>query len=344
MTLHKARTLILLEMEGFSKEEETVLINIIATTTYGKVTRLCDYAFVESHLDTKKGDRINLQQMTYLIDLLTTNPYHIKSLSFSRLVLTNGFIEKLTFYLENNMLPIITSINILSSDIGNCIALSFAKVLYSNSSLLKNLTICCNGITDEGAKEIAKSLYRNENLIWLALSCNYISDEGAIELAKCLYSNTALEYLDLGQNKIGNIGFAAICEALKVNQSLEYLKILHNEITNWELLIDALKYNFHIKNVCINHYSCSPDTYRQINILLSRNEELYQKQYWHPYRHISFPKMSIHRGKLFSIPIEYSCHNMLISSIVCNSEFSVILPMDVWKYIFSFFRRNMFNL
>ena len=285
----------------------------------------------------------NIQEMLFLLKHFTVSPYNIRTLYLSSLDFTIEFIEKMAHYLVNNMLPKIRHICMANNKGGVLLAVAIAYVFQFNPYLLEKLEMYGNQITDVGAIKIAKSLKYNTTLLSLDLSDNNIGDAGAIALAEFLVSNTTLEYFSLAQNQISDIGFELICKALKVNKTLLGLTIDHNnEIMNWGLLIPALEDNFVIHVVNIDEYRCEPETLKKIHKLLKRNRNLYENQYWLPWRHMSFPSESMYREHWLSKRIYYSCHNIIISSIICGDEFSVWLPMEVWKYIFSFFRRNKF--
>ena len=322
-----------------TEEEKTSLVAEMTKTFYDNpTTQLSDYMSI-----SVSGMRINIQQLLFLIMSLTVNPYDITEINFTTLVLTNEFVENMAYYLLNNMLPNISQIILGNNKAGDFLAASIANVFQFNPYLLQKLEMYGNQITDDGAIKIAKSLKDNTSLLGLNLNCNNIGDAGAIALAEFLVSNTTLEYFSLAQNQISDIGFELICKALKVNKTLLGLTIDHNnEIMNWGLLIPALEDNFVIHVVNIDEYRCEPETLKKIHKLLKRNRNLYENQYWLPWRHMSFPSESMYREHWLSKRIYYSCHNIIISSIICGDEFSVWLPMEVWKYIFSFFRRNKF--
>ena len=286
----------------------------------------------------------NIQEILFMLMHLTVCPYNIRTIYLSELDFTIEFIEKMAFYLINNKLPKIRYISMDNNNGGVFLAVFIAYVFQLNPYVLQELDIICNHITDDGAIKIAKSLKYNTTLLSLNLKGNNIGDAGAIALAEFLVSNTTLEYFSLAQNQISDIGFELICKALKVNKTLLGLTIDHNnEIMNWGLLIPALEDNFVIHVVNIDEYRCEPETLKEIHKLLKRNRNLYENQYWLPWRHMSFPSESMYREHWLSKRIYYSCHNIIISSIICGDEFSVWLPMEVWKYIFSFFRRNKFR-
>ena len=289
----------------------------------------------------------NIQEILFMLMHLTVCPYNIRTIYLSELDFTIEFIEKMAFYLINNKLPKIRYISMDNNNGGVFLAVFIAYVFQLNPYVLQELDIICNHITDDGAIKIAKSLKYNTTLLSLNLKGNNIGDAGAIALAEFLVSNTTLEHLDLSENQISDIGFEEICKALKVNKTLLNLNINKNRILNWGLLISALEENFVINKLIIDVVMCETKTLTQCWKLLDRNINLYKNQYWLPWRHMSFTSVSIYRTLSDSIftrfyNIYYSCHNIIISSIICGNEFSVRLPMGVWKYIFSFFRLNKF--
>jgi Ran GTPase-activating protein (RanGAP) involved in mRNA processing and transport len=75
---------------------------------------------------------------------------------------------------------------------------------------IQYLDLAENGITDEGAKEMANALKKNSTLTNLILARNYIEDAGAEALGEALESNQSLTALDLQANLIGDRCFSSI--------------------------------------------------------------------------------------------------------------------------------------
>lgn len=284
---------------------------------------------------------LNDEEWDIMLDILAENSYHINSLIiFSR----SSFLDKLTNYLSNGMLSQICIIEFSSNNINigvKCVN-AFSNVLTSIHTL-KRLSLCNNSINSEGAETLAMSLKINNTLEELSLEYNNIDDTGAQALADMLLTNNSLIKLELRNNEIGNIGFQSLCEALVVNNTLESLLLSYNPITIFDPVFKTLSSNTNIINLDIANYHMSYDMIKRIKLLIDKNIYKYNQQNWRYWRHLTFPIISSCLYTNIQKNIQFSCHSMVLTSLVCNSEFSVILPIDIWKYIFTFWKRLQFN-
>ncbi|CAF3375013.1 unnamed protein product [Rotaria socialis] len=98
---------------------------------------------------------------------------------------------------------------------------SLAKVLSSNTSIVKSLELGSNGITDKGAEHLAEMLKTNRSITWLALA----GDRGVRLLANTVnHQNSNLLILSLHVNKsISDASVDAIIDILQHNRSLKKL-------------------------------------------------------------------------------------------------------------------------
>lgn len=96
------------------------------------------------------------------------------------------------------------------------------------NSTLHTLKLPLNGLSAEGAGFVAAMLLQNSTLSRLDLSYNGIGDEGCEELATALQLNTHLTNLDLSRNRIGVEGAESLAAAIGVNSVLKVLKLQHN--------------------------------------------------------------------------------------------------------------------
>ena len=101
------------------------------------------------------------------------------------------------------------------------------------SKSLKELNISNNGITSDGAKEIATAISVNKTLEKLDLSCSMLSDDGVTFISDALKNNinSALQNINISKNHISTEGLLYFMEAVKNNCTLQVVNITHNNIT-----------------------------------------------------------------------------------------------------------------
>lgn len=194
----------------------------------------------------------------------------------------------------------LTDLNLSENNISCVGAEALALVLQTNTSL-KELNLDNNNIRDYGAKAISDCLLFNTSLDTLKLLFNNISTIGLNFLANSLLYNTTLSSLDIG----ANINYPR-SESIR-----EFARTLTTNKTLMELKITTLNNNNNNEN-CIS-----------IRNGLDRNKVLWENHFWTPLLHKSF-----------------TCHRIVLVSLVCNEYFSLRLPVSVWEYIFSFIKRK----
>ena len=85
---------------------------------------------------------------------------------------------------------------------------------------LRTLTLSCNSLGDEGAREICAALAGHPSLLRLGLSFNAIGDAGAEHLAKLMRCNGCLTSLNLFGNHFSDAGALVLEGALGESLSL----------------------------------------------------------------------------------------------------------------------------
>ncbi len=95
-----------------------------------------------------------------------------------------------------------------------------------NTSILENLGLDFNRISDSGAIALAGSLSKCSVVQEVSVECNSIGDSGATALADALVHCTSLRRLDLQGNSLGDKGAVAIAKAAKNLPNLDLY--LHN--------------------------------------------------------------------------------------------------------------------
>ena len=189
-------------------------------------------------------------------------------------------------------------------------ALMLAKALESNITI-RGLEITGNSIGFEGAKAIINAL---KHTYLTAFYCNYNQIGGATEAEQAGLDYDAffkplggseLRTFDISFTGIGQNGIVSIIKILQ-STGITTLYINGNGITDVQKII--------------------------IRDILRINIAKYASQFWSPSRHISFANA------------DDSCHEMVITSFLCNPVFSKQLPFHIWNYIFSFWKREHFRI
>jgi Ran GTPase-activating protein (RanGAP) involved in mRNA processing and transport len=266
----------------------------------------------------------------------------------------NTGVEAISSLLKDNKNTSLFNLNIGNNNIDALGAEAIANCLLTNTTLLK-LSMHRNYIVSQGAKAIAFSLQFNTTLSHLRIDYNSIGPEGAEAFAGALQSNTSLLYLSLSGNNIGPIGAAALAVSLTINTTLINLYILSNNIGDEgaealatciklntslticdircntigpigaEALALALQNNTTLIEFNLDKTNISYDYKKTISNYIQRNEKMRALQFWKPCHHPTF-----------------SCHQIVMSSLLCNDENSnsTRIPSRVWEYIFSFLQRK----
>ena len=95
-----------------------------------------------------------------------------------------------------------------------------------NNSVLENLVLDFNRISDSGAEALADCIARCSVVQEVSIQCNSIGDSGAIALADALVHCSSLRRLDLQGNGLGDDGAVAIAKATEGLPNLDLY--LHN--------------------------------------------------------------------------------------------------------------------
>ena len=137
-----------------------------------------------------------------------------------------------------------TDTSIMNLDLGDCGltqdgAKHIAKLIRHNSTVTV-LTISGNTIQLEGWQNISKALLTNSTLETLSLDFNKIGDEEAISIAEGIQGCKSLRSVDLEGNKIGDEGGRKLFDAVKANKSIVDLTLLPiNQIS--KEIVDEVK-------------------------------------------------------------------------------------------------------
>ena len=104
---------------------------------------------------------------------------------------------------------------------------SLVKTLSIKNNILKKLSLGNNGITNEGAKQLAQMIKTNKILTCLKLYQNEITDGGIQILADAIEKhNTTIEVLDLFENKLlTDLSVDSLLQMIEHTQSLKELDV-----------------------------------------------------------------------------------------------------------------------
>ncbi|XP_048397667.1 leucine-rich repeat-containing protein 34 isoform X2 [Stegostoma tigrinum] len=158
----------------------------------------------------------------------------------------------------------ITGIDLPYSNLTNCAAEMFGKLLL-NSTTLTDLNLMCNEIGSHGAKWLAKGLQEIQSLIALATVLHHnkslraidvrgpiihtIQEEETVHMAHMLQVNHTLQELHLVKMGMTNFGIQQLCDKLVHNKSLRLLDLHCNQISSdgAKSLAELLKHNTPLK-------------------------------------------------------------------------------------------------
>ena len=195
----------------------------------------------------------------------------------------------------------------------------------------------CN-IDDIITQYIANGLKTNNKLTHLFINDNDISNEGAyviFDALKCAETqmHTHLKSLDLSHNYyIDNDCISSFAELLGENNILQSISMNYTAINNEGLLElltrPELKYNQSIVSLSFGKDDIDeeePILNDTIDLIIESNQNLF----WYPY---------IHRFNLFNVKL----HNMIMTTLLCNAEYKIRIPMNILIYIYSFYNRSKF--
>ena len=151
------------------------------------------------------------------------------------------------------------------------------EAVSSNSNTnLRDLRLCCCGITAEGAKGLSIVISRTRLKV-LYLSMNDVADDGVEFIANALTQNVHLSVLYLRKANVADRGIKALSSALQINKaSLQVLDLQENNITDSGLLLlgSMLKHNqkLHRLHLLNSLKAVSAETISTFGLYLQENE------------------------------------------------------------------------
>jgi Ran GTPase-activating protein (RanGAP) involved in mRNA processing and transport len=138
---------------------------------------------------------------------------------------------------------LITNLLLDENPLGRAEAILLASALGRNTvPHLKQLCIEECGVDDEGLKEIASALERNNTLELIALEGNVFSEAGLSALAGSLPNIQTLDSINLSWNDSVSASMPILMEGLRKNKSLRYIFFDGGSTGEWTQELDFLEH------------------------------------------------------------------------------------------------------
>lgn len=201
------------------------------------------------------------QSISYEID--TVIPPTANTKSFISEIYYNPRLEGRIASIEPNSYVDLSYWNLIDNDIS-----IITKQVIINKQC-RELCLCGNKITSQGALILSLKLSNNSTLKGLDLSYNSIGDGGVHPISEILQPNhsSSLKILILNKNGISNDGIRYLSEMLQTNQTITKLSLSDNEIgnegvktlanvlsySNRTLKVLILSFNLFITDSCIDY-------------------------------------------------------------------------------------------
>jgi len=132
---------------------------------------------------------------------------------------------------------------------------NICEYMKTNTSITR-LIMWGNSIGNEGARHVSDMLLVNKTLRILCIMGSKIGPEGFDHISRGLAHNSTLHTIFLGNDQnVGDEHIRRLSKGLAVNRGLEVLDLAGAGITNkgLEPIEMALRTNYHLKNIWINH-------------------------------------------------------------------------------------------
>eukprot|EP00698_Gefionella_okellyi_P018477 TRINITY_DN5537_c0_g1_i1.p1 TRINITY_DN5537_c0_g1~~TRINITY_DN5537_c0_g1_i1.p1 ORF type:complete len:570 (-),score=133.12 TRINITY_DN5537_c0_g1_i1:22-1731(-) len=165
-----------------------------------------------------------------LCNVLQSHP-SVTALDLSFNDITSEGVRAIAYLLRANIS--MTHLTLGCNQIGNEGVRQIVTAIQENpESMLSNLTLDNNGITEAGAKSLAALIAKSNRLTDVELQDNRIGDAGAQALGEALKSSPSLVNLDLRNNYIGDDGLCLVAVCVAMNKgSVKKLDVRNNNGT-----------------------------------------------------------------------------------------------------------------
>lgn len=215
----------------------------------------------------------------------------------------------------------LTTFNGSGNNLGDAIGHDLGALLSNNNIQLNTLVLSKNNIGNEGVKAIFKALSVNTTLKTLFLCHNNIENEGAYAIGEALLTNNTLTHLFLSFNSgIGVDGYIAIVSSLCRNVSLGTLDML-----SWGYIADK-RLTQAVESVLFLNTTIT--SFRFSAMDCPKFKRILDGRFWSPRSNTSAAE---------------ACQVAVLSCLFCQLNFPVYLPMEIWYFIFSFWKRASFD-
>ena len=172
-------------------------------------------------------NRIGPQGIQALCDVLKFDRT-IESLSVGKNEASPEGGAFLAYLLKSNYT--LRSLDVHDNQIGPDAASLLVEQLVEDNQTLERIDLSYNNIGQQGTRDLAETLMKNESLSECVLDGNQIDDEGAISLVQALDYNQTLRSISLRHNQIQNDGAFAISNALGKSSSQIHINYDDNPI------------------------------------------------------------------------------------------------------------------
>jgi len=195
-------------------------------------------------------------------------------------------------------------------------------------------------IGNAGSFELAKYIMDQNYEMkteFLVLNGNNIGPDGGKAIVQAA-TESRIKYLDLTGNPLfkGNNTPNYVLGSLKGSCGLYVLELSYTRLNAavieylLQILGNTSIFGLYLKG-CLDTIN-ETQIANIRNLLLYNYYEKYLKQFWSPYEHLDF------------VDNDHSCYEMVMSSLICQTGFSIKLPLYIWRDIFSFWQREHFEM
>jgi hypothetical protein len=276
--------------------------------------------------------------------------------NYDKIIKYKRVLDKFANSLKNN--KTLEYLELISNQIDDTDIKIICNALQMNTTL-KGINLRSNSIFDKGIKYIADYLKNNKTLEYIDVSINLFTINGLTMLINSLLFNSSLIYIDFID---GHDDCSILYNELKEWCS-EDIQVYINDngerifddftlkiINIMQLIDNNIKsiYNNILKGYIKNEYSdwcndCIKTDNSKAKLLLefekiiNKNISLYDTVYWNPWNHLSFKNIDYAHEY-----ITFECHQLVMTTLVCNSYLQHKLSIYLWQYIFSFYQKKQF--
>lgn len=225
---------------------------------------------------------------------------------------------------------------------------------------IKSIDISRNNITDIGVVYLAEYLKNNTSLEYINLNSNddnYTFDGIKILIEALQYNSTLLGCCFITEfnlrlhyeltNWCNDEVYVNEDGTLYIDTYTQNMLTLVNMITNVKSLIYTIvksttnfnngNYYQYWFNNCMCKINHKTKLLLEFEKQIDKNKDSYETVYWNPWEHLLFKNIEIYRDYII-----FPCHQLVITSLICNTNLIYKLPIQIWQFIFSFYQKKQF--